>query len=196
LPRTVLIRVGFSGSSFSFLRSREIRRRSNDPARQSRCRAIPAADRRATARCRRGEASSQSRSNSAVVRSMFWSANRAVRVDWLMLNWPKTIASASAGLGNAIAARQAAQQGLDAGEQHARLNRLGDVVVGTHFEAENLVEIFVTGGQHQNHATVVLAHARQTSKPSLPGSMTSRITRSGCSARMRASAVSPRGSMV
>jgi hypothetical protein len=48
--------------------------------------------------------------------------------------------------------RQAAQQRLDAGQQDARLNRFGDVVVGAHFQAENLIEIFVARRQHQDDA--------------------------------------------
>ena len=54
--------------------------------------------------------------------------------------------------------RQAAQEGLDAGKQDAGLDRLGDVVVGAHLKTENLVEVLVACGQHQDHAAIMRSH--------------------------------------
>ncbi len=56
---------------------------------------------------------------------------------------------------------QAAQQGLDAGLQLARLEGLGQVVVGTEFEAEDAVHRFAAGRQHQHRQALVLAFAAQ-----------------------------------
>jgi hypothetical protein len=120
-----------------------------------------------------------------------------LRVAWLMRKLPKEFGRLALRALSSAAARCPARgaAGLDARQQQAWLNRLGDVVVGTQFQAKDLVEILVACGEHQDHPLYCARTARQTSKPSLPGSMTSRITRSGSLGRMRASAVSPRGSM-
>ena len=65
------------------------------------------------------------------------------------------------------AARCAAQQCLDARQQQTRLHRFGDVIVGAELQAEDLVEIFVTGGQHQDDALVLLAHGAADLEPVL-----------------------------
>src|SRR3954453_715438 len=44
----------------------------------------------------------------------------------------------------------AAQDRLDASDQLARVERLGQVVVGAHLEPDDLVDVVVAGGQHQD----------------------------------------------
>ncbi len=43
---------------------------------------------------------------------------------------------------------------MDAGEQFARVERLGQVVVGAHFEADDAVDLFALGGQHDDRRIV------------------------------------------
>ena len=50
--------------------------------------------------------------------------------------------------------RLAAQHGVDAGEQFARVERLGQVVVGAHFEADDAVDLVALGGQHDDRRHV------------------------------------------
>ena len=42
------------------------------------------------------------------------------------------------------------KQGLDAVDQWLELEGLGDVVVGPHVEADDLVDLFAAGGEHQH----------------------------------------------
>jgi hypothetical protein len=42
----------------------------------------------------------------------------------------------------------ASQHGADTREQLAQVERLGDVIVGAHFEANHAVDDFAGGGQH------------------------------------------------
>src|SRR5882724_5216125 len=44
----------------------------------------------------------------------------------------------------------ASQHGMDAGQQFARIERLGQVVVGTDFQADDAVHVFDLGGQHDD----------------------------------------------
>ena len=45
---------------------------------------------------------------------------------------------------------RAAQQRLDPAQQLAQAERLGQVVVGAQLQADDLVDLLVTGGQHQH----------------------------------------------
>jgi hypothetical protein len=91
--------------------------------------------------------------------------------------------------------RQAPQQGLDAGEQDARLNRFGNVVVGAHLEAENLVEILVAGGQHQDHAAILRAHGAADLETILAGQHDIEDDQVGLFGQDTGFGTSPRGSM-
>ena len=44
----------------------------------------------------------------------------------------------------------AAQDGLDAGDQLARIEGLGDIVIGAQLQADDLVHIVVAGGEHDD----------------------------------------------
>ena len=61
----------------------------------------------------------------------------------------------------AILGRHAAQNGLDALDDQALGERLGDIVVGAHLEAEQLVDLFVLGGEEDDRHRRLLAHAAQ-----------------------------------
>ena len=56
-----------------------------------------------------------------------------------------------------LAALVLAQMGAQAGEQHVDAERLGDVVVGARFEAEDGVGIGIGGGQHDHRRAHALA---------------------------------------
>ena len=51
----------------------------------------------------------------------------------------------------------AAQNGLDAGDDLARAERLDDVIVRTHFKSQNAVDFLAARGQHDNGQLAVLA---------------------------------------
>ncbi len=44
----------------------------------------------------------------------------------------------------------AAQHGVDARDQLARIERLGQVVVGAHLEADDAIDVLALGGQHDD----------------------------------------------
>ena len=52
----------------------------------------------------------------------------------------------------------AAQNGLDAGDDLARAERLDDVIVRAHFEPQNAVDFLAAGGQHDDGELAVLAN--------------------------------------
>ena len=54
-----------------------------------------------------------------------------------------------------IGARTAAKHGVDAGEQFARIEGLGDVIVGTEFQTDDAIDVFATGGEHQHRRHVL-----------------------------------------
>jgi hypothetical protein len=62
--------------------------------------------------------------------------------------------------------------------QLARLEGLGQVVVGAEFQADHAVHQLAARGEHQHRHCRWSADRRQTSKPSISGSITSRITAS------------------
>ena len=49
----------------------------------------------------------------------------------------------------------AAQHGMNAGQQFARIEGFGQVVVGADFEADDAVNVFALGGQHDDGCTVI-----------------------------------------
>jgi hypothetical protein len=51
--------------------------------------------------------------------------------------------------------RAAAQHGVDAGQQFARVEGLAQVVVGAHFQAHDAVHVLALGGQHDDRRAVV-----------------------------------------
>ncbi|SPO62188.1 protein of unknown function [Pseudomonas inefficax] len=55
---------------------------------------------------------------------------------------------------------RAAQHGVDTGQQFAGRERLGQVIVGAHFQADDTVGFVVAGGQHQHRGIAVLAGAQ------------------------------------
>jgi hypothetical protein len=60
---------------------------------------------------------------------------------------------AAFGIGAPPAARAAAaQHGLDAGDQLARVERLAEVIVGAHLEADDAVDRLVARGQHDHRS--------------------------------------------
>ena len=80
-------------------------------------------------------------------------ASVALRVCWLMRKLPEGdrlllswFSSPPAGAGRRSSALMASRD--------ARRHRLGDVVVGAEFEAEDLVDVLVAGRQHQDDAFV------------------------------------------
>ena len=62
-----------------------------------------------------------------------------------------------------------AQDGPDAGDQLARAERLGQVVVGAELEAEQLVELVVAGGEHDDRDGRVAAELAGDVEPVEPG---------------------------
>ena len=60
-----------------------------------------------------------------------------------------------------VLGRDAAQNGFDALHDQALRERLGDIVVGAHLEAEQFVDLFVLGGQEDDRHRRLLAHATQ-----------------------------------
>ncbi|MNH15090.1 hypothetical protein D3C79_746970 [compost metagenome] len=58
----------------------------------------------------------------------------------------------------------AAQHGVDAGQQLAGRERLGQVVVGAHFEADDAIGLVVARGQHQHRRVAMLAGAQLTAQ--------------------------------
>ena len=56
---------------------------------------------------------------------------------------------------------EAAQDGADARGQFARIEGLGQVIVGAEFETDDAVHIFAAGGEHQNGDFGFLAEAAQ-----------------------------------
>jgi len=49
----------------------------------------------------------------------------------------------------------AAQVGAQAGQQHPRFDGFADVIVGPQFQAQHLVDVVGTGGQHADDAVIV-----------------------------------------
>ena len=106
-------------------------------------------------------------SKSPVVSSTARSSSVAARRAPSMARRP-TVSVASARL--AAARTRAAQQRLDAREQHARLHGLHDVIVGAHLEAQHLVDVLALGGEDEDrHASRGARSSRQIVRPSLPG---------------------------
>ena len=71
--------------------------------------------------------------------------------------WPRTI-GVSSFISRRPWPRGPAQHGLNAGFDFAQAKRLGDVIVGAHFQAQNLVDYIVLGGEHQNgHLRILLS---------------------------------------
>ena len=76
----------------------------------------------------------------------------------------------------------AAQHRLHARDQLAGTERLRDVVVGAHLEADHPVDLGRPGGEHDDGQLCVasaLRRRRQTSRPSVPGNMMSSTTSAG-----------------
>ena len=55
----------------------------------------------------------------------------------------------------------AAQDGADARRQFARVEGLGEVVVGAQFEADDAVDILAAGGEHHDRNFALLAQAAE-----------------------------------
>ena len=56
----------------------------------------------------------------------------------------------TAGCTGVAAAMTAAQQGAQAGQQQARLDRFVHIVIGARFQAQHLLDVVFAGGQHQD----------------------------------------------
>ena len=50
---------------------------------------------------------------------------------------------------------RASQNGFDAGNQFARVERLGQVVIRAHFESQDFIDILVTSGEHEDGCRVI-----------------------------------------
>ncbi len=63
-----------------------------------------------------------------------------------------------------------AQHGMDARHEFARIERLGEVVVGTHLEADDAIDVFALGGEHDDgHLLAGTAQAPADGKSILAG---------------------------
>ena len=63
----------------------------------------------------------------------------------------------------------AAQYGADAREQLTQIERLSDVIVGAHFEANHAVDDFASGGQHHDADIAVFAQTASEGQPVFTG---------------------------
>ena len=87
---------------------------------------------------------------------------------------------------------RAPQDRLDPGDQGARVERLGHVVVGAQLEPDDRVDVVGPGGQHQDRRLAAPPDlAADVEARPASGSIRSRITRSGSWRRWSASASSP-----
>ena len=73
----------------------------------------------------------------------------------------------------------AAQDGLDPGHERTGIERLGHVVVRSELQADDRVDVVVRAVSIRTGVSPRRRSSRQTSNPSRPGSIRSRITRSG-----------------
>ena len=88
------------------------------------------------------------------------------------------------GVGAVVA--RTSQQRTDPGLQFAQRERLDQVVVGADIEPLNAIVDRIPSGQHQDRRPVAAARSRRhTSSPSIPGIITSRITRPHVARRRR-----------
>jgi hypothetical protein len=67
---------------------------------------------------------------------------------------PKVTVCGSLAGAPGLPAGAAAQHGVDAGQQLARVEGLGQVVVGAHFQADDAVHVLDLGGQHDDGRAV------------------------------------------
>ena len=84
-----------------------------------------------------------------------------------------------------------AQHRLHPGSDLPRAERLGDIVVGAHSQADELVHLLRAGGDEDDVDVGLGAQPPQRLDTVDASSMASRITRSGGSDRSRANALSP-----
>ena len=63
----------------------------------------------------------------------------------------------------------APEQRADAGEQHPRLHRLDDIVVGTELQAQHVIDVAVAGRQNENGVGVTQPQLPTDGEPVLPG---------------------------
>ena len=63
--------------------------------------------------------------------------------------------------GGRVARFEAPQNGADAGRQFARIERLGQVIVGAEFEADDAVHILAARGEHQDRHLALLPQPAQ-----------------------------------
>ena len=87
----------------------------------------------------------------------------------------------------------AAQDGAQAGLQLARLEGLGEIIVGADLEPDHAVHRFAARRQHQDRHVGRARRRRQRSRPSASGSMRSRITASKASRFRQRLALAPGG---
>ena len=59
----------------------------------------------------------------------------------------------------------AAQDGVDACQEFARLARLGHIVVGAHFQADDAVDVVAFGSEHDDGDFALLAHGFEHIQP-------------------------------
>ncbi len=81
-----------------------------------------------------------------------------------------------------------AQVQTQARQQHRRRRGFQDIVVGAHFQRQDMVHVAVERGEQHDRAGEGGRRSRHSVMPSLPGSMMSSSTKSGCSRSMRACA--------
>ena len=72
----------------------------------------------------------------------------------------------------------APQHRLDARQELARIERLGQIIVGADLEADDAIGLLGHGGQEDDRQFVVLRRWRQRERPSSPGIMMSSTMRS------------------
>ena len=102
-------------------------------------------------------ASALSSRNSVTVSATSWPFQAQTWRAGSSISSPRTIAG-SASAGRLVALQLLApQQGADALDQQALRERLGDVVVGAHAQAEHLVDLVVLGGQEDHGQLALLA---------------------------------------
>ena len=107
---------------------------------------------------------------------------RAVRADRSSVHGPKRD-HAVVGRGDAWrrALRAPAQHRMDARHEFARIEGLGQVVVGADLQADDAVHVVALGGEHDDGHGLACARAavRQRARPSSPGSIRSSTIRCG-----------------
>src|SRR3990170_115664 len=145
---------GCAGSSSTSLRSREICtsiERSNTSYSRPRASSISLSRERGVRGCC---ASTLSTENSPVVSCTGLPSRSSVLVPRLSSNGPKRYSSIPAV--GAPGGPAAPEHGVHAREQLARIEGLGQVVVGAHLQADDAVDVIALGGEHDDRGARVL----------------------------------------